>query len=241
MKSLYLKEINGFFNNLTGYIIIIVFLLVSGLFLWVFPGVFNVLDVGYSSLDSLFNLAPWLFLFLVPALSMRMFADEKKAGTLDLLLTRPVSDFKIVIAKYLAALSLVAFSLLPTLIYYITVYYIGNPVGNIDVGSFWGSYIGLFLLAAVYVSIGIFSSSLTDNQVVAFILAVLISFLMLTGFDFIGGLFQISEAWIIKFGINEHYKSISRGVLDSRDLIYFLSVIFLFVTLTRFVLQKRKW
>lgn len=241
MKSLFLKEIKNFFNTLTGYIVIVVFLLVNGLFIWVFPGNFNVLDSGYSTLDSLFNLAPWLFLFLIPALSMKMFADEKKTGTIDLLLTRPITDFQIVFAKYLAGLMLVIITLLPTLIYYFTLNLLGNPVGNMDSGGFWGSFIGLFFLAASYTAIGIFSSSLTDNQVVAFILAVLISFSFYLGFDFIGSLFSVLESTIVKFGINEHYKSMSRGVIDSRDLIYFISLIVLFLAFSRMKIQSRKW
>jgi len=243
MFTLFKKEINGFFSSITGYIVIIVFLVVNSLFLWVFPGSNNILDGGYATLDPLFTIAPWIFLFLVPAVTMRMFADEKRLGTIELLLTRPLSDFQIIFAKYLAALVLVLFSLLPTLIYFYSVYHLGNPVGNIDTGGTWGSYIGLFFLAAIYVSIGVLSSSFTDNQIVAFIIGMLLSFVAYIGFDFMSGLpvFYSIEAFIINLGINEHYKSMSRGVIDSRDVIYFVSVIAFFLLVTKTILQSRKW
>jgi ABC-2 type transport system permease protein len=243
MYTLFKKEISGFFSSLTGYIVIIVFLIINGLFIWIFPGVNNVLDSGYASLDSLFSIAPWVFLFLAPAVTMRMFSDEKKTGTIELLLTRPLSDFQIIFAKFLAALSLVLFSLLPTLIYFYTVYKLGNPVGNVDVGGTWGSYIGLFFLAAIYVSIGVLSSAITDNQIIAFITGMLLCFLVYIGFDYISelGAFKTIDGLIINLGINEHYKSMSRGVIDSRDMIYFVSVIAFFLIVTKTILQSRKW
>ncbi|MFO7842355.1 MAG: gliding motility-associated ABC transporter permease subunit GldF [Bacteroidales bacterium] len=243
MFTLLKKEINSFFSSLTGYIVITVFLVVNSLFIWVFPGQNNVLDGGYATLDSLFTIAPWIFLFLVPAVTMRMFADEKHSGTIELLFTRPLSDFQIIFAKYLAALLLVLFSLLPTLIYFYSVYQLGNPVGNIDIGGTWGSYIGLFFLAAIYVSIGVLSSSFTDNQIVAFIIGMLFSFIAYIGFDFMSELqiFESIKVFIINLGINEHYKSMSRGVIDSRDVIYFVSVIAFFLLITKTILQSRKW
>ncbi|MBI9053652.1 MAG: gliding motility-associated ABC transporter permease subunit GldF [Bacteroidales bacterium] len=243
MYTLFKKEISGFFSSLTGYIVIIVFLIINGLFIWIFPGVNNVLDSGYASLDSLFSIAPWVFLFLAPAVTMRMFSDEKKTGTIELLLTRPLSDFQIIFGKFLAALSLVLFSLIPTLIYFYTVYKLGNPVGNVDVGGTWGSYIGLFFLAAIYVSIGVLSSAITDNQIVAFITGMLLCFLVYIGFDYISelGAFKTIDGLIINLGINEHYKSMSRGVIDSRDMIYFVSVIAFFLIVTKTILQSRKW
>jgi ABC-2 type transport system permease protein len=243
MYTLFRKEINGFFSSLTGYIVIIVFLIINGLFIWIFPGVNNVLDSGYASLDSLFSIAPWVFLFLAPAVTMRMFSDEKKSGTIELLLTRPLSDFQIIFAKFLAALSLVLFSLLPTLIYFYTVYKLGNPIGNIDTGGTWGSYIGLFFLASIYVSIGVFSSSVTDNQIIAFILGMLLCFGVYIGFDYLSeiGAFKSINSFVINLGINEHYKSMSRGVIDSRDMIYFISVIAFFLIITKTKLQSRKW
>ena len=169
MYTLLIKEINSFFSSLTGYIVIIVFLIITGLFLWVFHLDFNILDFGYANIDGLFLLAPFIFLFLIPAITMRLFSDEHKTGTIEVLLTLPLSDFQIIFAKYLAALILVIFSLLPTLVYFITVYQLGLPPGNIDMGGMWGSYLGLLFLGATFVSIGLFSSSITNNQIISFI------------------------------------------------------------------------
>jgi len=242
MITLLKKEINEFFSTITGYIVVLVFLLAIGLFMWVFPGQYNVLDSGYASLDTLFTLAPWIFLFLVPAVTMRMVAEEKKSGTMELLMTRPISDLQIVISKYLAALVLVLIALIPTLIYFYSVYQLGNPVGNVDVAGTVGSYIGLFFLAAIYVSIGIFASSLTSNQIIAFIIAVLVSFFFYMGFDFLSGMWIFGgiDTFIVDLGINAHYKSMSRGVIDTRDIVYFLSVIVIFIFLTKTIIQTRK-
>ncbi|MGM0497405.1 MAG: gliding motility-associated ABC transporter permease subunit GldF [Bacteroidota bacterium] len=242
MLTLLKKEINEFFSTITGYIVVIVFLVATSLFLWIFPTNQNILDSGYATLNSLFTLAPWIFLFLVPAVTMRMIAEEKKSGTMELLLTRPISDLQIVTAKFLASLILVLIALLPTLVYFATVYYLGNPPGNVDVGGTVGSYIGLFFLASIYAAIGIFSSSLTNNQIIAFIIAVIISFFFYMGFEFISSMWMFSsiDAIIVDLGINAHYKSMSRGVIDTRDVIYFLSVIVVFIYLTKTVIQNRK-
>ncbi len=234
MFSLFKKEIKIFLGSLIGYLVVIVFLLVTGLFLWVFPGNYNIPDSGYATLQGLFSLAPWLYLFLVPAITMRFFADEKRSGTLEILLTHPVSDMKLVLAKFLAGLFLVVLSLLPTLLYFLSVYLLGEPVGSIDVGATWGSFIGLFFLAAIYVAIGVFASSRTDNQIVAFILAMAISFVFYLGFNFIGSsgvpyLFEQLLSWL---SIESHYQSISRGVVDMRDMIYFLGMTLVFLFLT---------
>ena len=243
MWALFLKEIRSFLSSLTGYIVITIFLAITGLFLWVIPSESNILDYGYANLDGLFIIGPFVFLFLVPAVTMRSFADERKSGTIELLFTRPLSDFQIVSAKYLSAVSLVLFSILPTLIYFVTVHQLGMPVGNIDTGGFWGSFIGLFLLGSVFVSIGIFSSAITDNQVVSFVLAVVISAFLYIGFEFISSLalFGNFDLLIKSLGISDHYSSISRGVIDTRDLVYFFSVIGLFLFLTKFSLSSRKW
>jgi ABC-2 type transport system permease protein len=243
MWALFFKEIRSFLSSLTGYIVIGVFLVITGLFLWVLPSESNIIEYGYANVDGLFIIGPFVFLFLVPAVTMRSFADERKSGTIELLFTRPLTDFKIILAKYLAAVALVVLSLLPTLIYYVTVYYFAMPPGNIDSGGFWGSFIGLFLLGAVFVSIGIFSSAVTDNQVVSFVVAVLLSFFMYLGFQFIFSLslFGDLDLFIKNLGISAHYSSISRGVVDTRDLIYFFSVIGLFLFLTKFSLARRKW
>ena len=243
MLSLYKKEINSFLSSLIGYIVIIVFLLVIGLFMWVFPLDSNVFFFGYASLDGLFNIAPFVFLFLIPAITMRMFAEEKKTGTIEQLLTQPIGDFQIILGKYLAGLSLVLIALLPTLIYFYSVYELGFPKGNIDQGGMWGSYIGLFFLGASFVAMGLFASSITDNQIVSFILAVLLSGFVYMGFEFIWSLdlFGNLDLFIRSLGMRDHYSSISRGVVDTRDIIYFLSVISLFLLLTKFVLSARKW
>jgi ABC-2 type transport system permease protein len=244
MLALLRKEINIFLGSLIGYIVIAVFLLAIGLFMWVFKGSdFNILENGYANIDSLFVLAPWVFMFLVPAVTMRSFAEEKKSGTIELLMTQPVSDTGIIFAKYLSGLILVIFSLLPTLIYFITVYYLASPAGNIDVGGIIGSYIGLLLLASGFVAIGIFASSLTDNQVIAFIISMFLCFFWHIGFESLSSLslFGGLDSILLQLGINSHYSSISRGVIDSRDVVYFISLTGFFILLTRFMLEKRKW
>ncbi len=244
MFSLILKEINSFLNSLIGYIVVIVFLLTIGLFLWVFPdSAFNILDSGYASLDPLFVLTPWVYLLLVPAISMRLFSEEKKTGTIELLLTKPLTEMQIVWAKYMAGVLLVVFSLLPTLVYFATLHAISLPVGNIDSGAIWGSYIGLLLLGATFVSIGLFSSSLADNQVVAFIIGFFLCLFFYKGFESVAQILGMGKASGIVFnlGINAHYLSLSRGVVDTRDVVYFLSVILFFLFLTRFITESRKW
>lgn len=243
MFALFKKEISSFLSSLTGYLVMAVFLLVNGLFLWVFPTEFNIFDFGYANIDGLFIIAPYVFLFLVPAITMKSFSDEQKTGTIELLLTKPLTDLQIVMAKYLSGLVLVVFSLLFTLIYYVSVYQLGLPVGNIDSGGVWGSYIGLLFLGASFVAIGIFSSAVTDNQILSFILAVLLSGFVYIGFDFITGLswFGSFDLLIKQLGISAHYASISRGVVDTRDVVYFLSLIVLFISMTRLTLASRKW
>ena len=243
MITLFRKEIGSFFSSLIGYIVITVFLLINGLFLWVFTLEFNILDFGYASIENLFMLAPIVFLFLIPAITMRLFADEKKSGTIEILLTQPLTDLEIILAKYFAGLVLVLFSLLPTLIYFFSVYQLGLPPGNIDTGGMWGSYIGLLFLGASFVAIGLFSSSITDNQIVSFIIAIFLCGFLYIGFEFIYSLdlFGNIDLFIKSLGINAHYTSMSRGVIDTRDIIYFLSVIALFIILTKFSLASRKW
>ncbi|WP_299584138.1 gliding motility-associated ABC transporter substrate-binding protein GldG [uncultured Sunxiuqinia sp.] len=242
MYSLFRKEITTFFGSLTGYLVAFVFLIANGLFLWVFPGNYNLLDNGYATLDGYFSLAPWIFLFLVPALTMRLLAEEKRSGTLEILVTRPISLLQLVWAKYLAGLVLVLLCLLPTLVYFYTVYQLGNPAGNWDAGASWGAFIGLFCLAAGYVAIGLAASATTDNPVLAFMLALFVSFLTYQGFELAAGL-NFSPAireMLIQLGINEHYLSVSRGVVDSRDLIYFLSLSFFFLVVTSLLLQQKQ-
>lgn len=243
MLSLLRKEIQAFLGSLIGYIVIIVFLTIIGLIMWVFPGDMNILNNEYASLGPLFTIAPWVFMFLIPAVTMRLFADENKSGTIELLLTKPLTDLQIISAKYLAGFLLVLFSLLPTLVYFLTIFQLGAPVGNLDIGGMWGSYLGLLFLASGFVAIGLFASALTDNQVIAFIIAVFISFFVYIGFDFISSLalFGSVDLLILKLGINEHYSSMSRGVIDSRDAIYFLSLIAFFFMLTKLKISARNW
>ena len=243
MLTLINKEIRSFLGSLIGYIVIIVFLTTIGLMLWIFPGGTNVLDNGYANIDALFYIAPWVYLFLVPAITMRLFAEESRTGTIELLLTKPLTDFQIVFAKYIAGFSLVLFSLLPTLIYFYSVYNLGSPVGNIDVGGTMGSYFGLLFLGGVFVAIGIFASAITNNQIISFIVAIFLSFFCYVGFESISSLayFGGIDDIIVKLGINEHYVSMSRGVIDTRDVIYFLSTISLFLILTKTALSSRKW
>ena len=243
MFSLYIKEIKSFLSSIIGYIFMGVFLIISGLFLWVFPNIDNVLESGLADLQGLFSLSQFLFLFLVPAITMRSFAEERRTGTMDLLLTKPLTDMQIIWAKFLSCLTLLLIALLPTLIYVISIYFIGNPVGNIDMGSTWGSYLGLLFLGATFISIGLFSSSLTNNQIIAFIIAAPLCFILSFGFAFIYSFESLGAIgyYIKALGIEHHYASISKGVVDTRDIIYFCSVIFIFLFGTRIVLLKRKW
>lgn len=243
MYSLFQKEIKTFLGSLIGYLVIVVFLLVTGLFLWVFPGMYNIPENDYATLEGLFSLAPWLYLFLVPAITMRLFADEKRTGTIEILLTHPINDFQLVFAKFLAGIALVILSLLPTLLYFLSVYLLGNPVGSIDVGATWGSFIGLFFLAAIYVAVGVFASSLTDSQIIAFILSMALSFVFYLGFDFVAssGIPYILELLFSWLSINNHYMSISRGVVDFRDMIYFTGMTLFFLVLTASLLRTGNW
>ena len=246
MFSLYLKEIRSFLSSLIGYIAISVFVTLIGVFMWILPsegGGYNILDKWFANMDPLFFIAPWVYLFLIPAITMRSFSEEKKTGTIELLLTRPLTDWQIVFAKYLAGLSLVLVSLLPTLIYYYSVHVLGAPKGNLDTGGMWGSYVGLLFLGAGFVAIGLFASSIADNQVIAFIMAMLLSFFFYTGFEYLAdsGVLGQSAAFIKALGINDHYVSMSRGVMDTRDILYFISITLLFNLFTKLVLESRKW
>ena len=227
---------------MVAYVIMAVFLLVTGLFLWVFPDS-SILDYGYAGLDSFFNISPYLFMFLIPAITMRSLAEEQKDGTFELLATRPLSDWDIVFAKFLASLAIVVLTLLPTIIYYITVYQLGITKGNIDTGAVVGSYLGLIFLGAAFTAIGIFSSSVSKNQIIAFTFAVFLSFFAFSGFDSVSSLLSLQgiAGFLTGLGISEHYQSISRGVLDTRDLIYFLSFTALFLLITKTILGGRRW
>jgi len=243
MNAIFLKELNSFLSSLIGYIVIAVFLLINGLFLWVFPLDFNILDYGYASLDSLFVLAPFVFLFLIPAISMRSFSEERRTGTIELLMTKPLTEFQLIGGKYLASIVLLLFTLIPTLFYYYTVHQLGFPAGNMDVGGTWGSYLGLLFLGSAFAAIGIFISSLTNSQIVAFIVSVFLCGFMYFGFDFIYEFRFLGsfDLFVKSIGINEHYISMSRGVIDTRDVLYFISFILIFLLMTKISLERRKW
>lgn len=241
MLAILNKEIRSFFSSLTGYLVIGIFLVACALFLFVFNGSYNILDSGFANLQPFFDLAPWIFIFLIPAISMRSFAEEKRLGTLEILLTKPISHWKLIMGKYLGVLYLVKLAIIPTFLYVFTISELGRPVGNFDLGSTIGSYAGLVLLGACYSSMGIFASSLTSNQVVAFLVGVFLCFVTYFGFEGLSetGIAGASGYLIESFGISYHYQSISRGVIDSRDILYFLCFIFLFLKLTQIKLRSQ--
>ena len=239
MFALIKKELSLYFSNISGGLISGIFLLVTGLFLWVIPGQWNVFSSNYAALDGFFSLAPWLYLFLIPAISMRLFADEYRLGTIELLLTAPLSITKIVGAKYIAGLIVILLSLIPTLLYYVSIYYMATPVGNVDSGAILGSYIGLFFLAAIYLSIGLWTSSFSDNQMIAFLSALLMCYVFYAGLDFVAVVFKGELAhYIANGGIAAHYEAMSRGVLQLSDVIYYFSVTLLFLFFTKIHIQR---
>ncbi|MCH8317716.1 MAG: gliding motility-associated ABC transporter permease subunit GldF [Bacteroidetes bacterium] len=242
MLNILKKEINSFLNSLIAYIVIIVFLTGIGLFMWVIPET-NVFDYGFADLDTLFFITPYVFMFLIPAITMRTFAEEKKAGTIELLLTKPLTDWQIIFGKYFSSFLLVIFALLPTLIYYYTVYILGNPVGNIDSAAAAGSYIGLIFLGAIFTSIGIFSSAITKDQIISFIIASALCVIVYSGFSSLAAI----NVWgkyadlISQLGLAYHYSSMSKGLIDSGDIVYFLGVIAIMLLATKLALETRKW
>ncbi len=236
MLAILKKEIQTFFATPVGYLVIGVFLITNGLFLWVLKGEYNIFDYGFADLSGYYFLAPWLFLFLIPAITMKSFSEEKKQGTLELLLTKPISLTQLILGKYLGALSLIIIALIPTLLYIYTVHQLGNPIGNIDLGSAIGAYTGLLGVAMIYSSIGIFTSTVSNNQIVSFILAVILCFIMYFGFD------TLSESTmnsISLIGIKNHFENISKGIIDTRDVIYFISTSALFLYTTKLILAKK--
>lgn len=241
MLTILQKEFNAFLNSPVAYVVLGVFLIATGLFVWVFPDS-SVLDYGYADLQTLFSLAPWIFLFLIPAITMRTFAEEKKAGTIELLLTRPLTDGQIIGGKYLACFLLALLALIPTLLYYFSVYKLGSPAGNIDSAATVGSYVGLGLLAAVFAAIGVLASALTRDQIIAFLVAVVGCFLLYSGFDSLASVLEGSTAYYVgQLGIAAHYRDLSKGLIDSRDLVYFFSVVAVALQATRLALRSRNW
>ncbi|UMB60690.1 gliding motility-associated ABC transporter permease subunit GldF [Lutibacter sp. A80] len=229
------KELTSFFSSPIAYLVIAVYLVTNGLFLWVFEGDYNILHAGFSDLSSYFFLAPWIFIFLIPAITMRSFSDEFNTGTIEILRTKPITDWQLTLGKYFGALILVVLAITPTLIYVFSLYKLGNPVGNINFGTTIGSFLGLLFLASAYTSIGIFASTLSNNQIVSFIIAVFSSFFLFYGFEALASyqLFGNSDYLIEKIGMNSHYTSIGKGVLDTQDLLYFISVTAFFLYLTK--------
>lgn len=241
MISIFLKEVNEFLDSLIAYVVIGVFLIGIGLLMWFFPET-NVLDYGYASMETLFTLGPYVFMFLIPAITMKSFAEEKRNGTIELLQTLPFKDSQIILGKFFAGFFLVIFSILPTLIYYYSLSKLGNPEGNLDTPGIIGSYIGLVLLGGVFTAIGIFASALTGSQIVSFILAAFLCFFLYTGFDSLAAI-DSWTAWsyyIAEVGILAHYTSLSRGLLDLSDLVYFVSLIAIMLLLTQLIMGWRK-
>jgi ABC-2 type transport system permease protein len=240
MKSIALREIKSFFGSPIGYLVIALFLLFNGLFLWVFQGEYNLLNSGFADMSPFFTITPWILIFLIPAVTMRSFSDEKKQGTIELLFTKPLSVLEIVNGKFLGAFLLIVIAIIPTSIYVFILSNLGLPEGNIDMGSTLGSYFGLLFLIASYTAIGIFSSSLSDNQIVAFLIAVFLCFVFYYGFQGIASYMPAIENIIASLGIDSHFKSMGRGVIDTRDILYFSSLTTLFITLTVFKLKALK-
>lgn len=242
MWVIFKKEFAGYLHSLIAYMVIGVFLTAMGLLMWVFPDT-SVLDYGYADMGTLFSTGPYVLLFLIPGITMRSFAEEKRMGTLELLLTKPITDWQLVLGKFMAAWALVAVALLPTLIYYYSVYQLGRPAGNVDTAGVMGSYVGLFLLSAVFCSAGILASSLTVNQIVAFMVSAFLCFLLYTGFDSLAALpMPTSLAWVLKqIGIVYHYESLSKGLIDSRDVVYFFSATSVLLVATKTSISSRQW
>lgn len=242
MFFIFKKEVRSFLSSLIAYVVMIVFLVAIGLFMWILPD-YNVFDMGYANLDTLFSMAPFVFIFLISAITMRSFSEEKKTGTIEILTTKPISDFQIILGKYFAGVSLVVFSLLPTLIYVYTIYHLGATKGNMDMGATWGSYLGLLLLASCFVAIGMFASAISDNQIVSFIVSMFLCYAFYSVFDLLAdfNLLGSYDSVVASLGINAHYISISRGVIDTRDVLYFLSFITAFIWATKTVFSSRKW
>ena len=240
MKALLFREIKSFFGSPIGYLVIAIFLILNGLFLWIFDGEYNILNSGFADLSPFFTISPWILIFLIPAVTMRSFSDEMKQGTLELLLTKPLSIWQIVNGKFFGAVLLIVIAIIPTFIYVYLISSLGMPEGNIDMGSTIGSYFGLLFLISSYTAIGIFTSTLSENQIVAFLLSVFLCFFFYFGFDGIATYLPSLENFISNLGMNSHFKSMSRGVIDTRDLMYFVSITILFLSLTVFKLKSLK-
>lgn len=245
MFALFKKEVSYFFSSLIGITVLIIFFLVQGVFLWMVPisEYLHIPSSGYASLEPLFTLAPWMYLFLIPAITMRTFSEEKTTGTLELLLTKPISEFQIIFGKYLACMVILSLSLLPTLCYYYSIYQLAFPIGNVDAGAIAGSYLGLIFLGSIFTAIGIFASSLSNNQIIALLLAVVLCIFFYLGFGWISNFGLVNETgyWIKQIGIQEHYYSISRGLIESKDVFYYIGATALFLFATELRIKSRNW
>ena len=242
MIAIFRKEFASFLNGLIAYIVIAVFLTTLGLIMWVFPES-SILDYGYAEFNTLFSLGPFVFMFLIPAITMRFFSEEKRTGTIELIFTRPIREIDVILGKFFAGVALVILSLIPTLLYVYSVYQLGNPVGNLDISGVIGSYLGLLLVGFSFVGIGVFTSAVTENQVVAFVLAVFLSFFLFSGLSSLAAIDVWGATSLIleKSSMVYHYDSLSRGLIDLQDVFYFLTVAAIFILLTRLTLESRKW
>ena len=241
MFNIYLKEINSFLSSLIAYIVIAVFLVAMGLFVWVFPET-NVIDYGYADMGTFFSMSPFVLMFLIPAITMKMLAEEYNTGTIEILIVKPVTTLQIILGKYFAALTLVAVAILPTLVYYFSLYQLSNPVGNIDTAGIAGSYIGLFLLASVFCATGILTSAATKNQVVAFIIATFLSFILFIGLNSLAGInvWSALSLPLSKLSLEYHYNAMSKGLLDTRNILYFLTLNAAIIYFSKLILSHKK-
>jgi ABC-2 type transport system permease protein len=243
MYAIFRKELRQFFSSLIGYIAICVFLLLVGFMVWFAPES-NILDAGYASLDYFFYVSPFILMMLIPAITMRSFSEEMQSGTIELLATRPLTDTDIIFGKFFAALALVLAAIAPTLVYFYSIYQLAAPIGNVDIGGIIGSYFGLIFMSAVFVSISLFTSSVTKSQIVAFISGSFICFILyyaIEGLAKLGVFYGKTDFLVEQIGLYSHYESIGRGIVDTRDVVYFLSIIALFTLFTRTSLASRKW
>jgi ABC-2 type transport system permease protein len=242
MKAIFFKEVNGFLNSLIAYLVISVFLCVTSLVVWFFPET-SIIEYGYADASVFFQTVPFIFIFLIPAITMRSFSEERKSGTIELLFTKPLTDWDIIFGKYFAALLLVVIALVPTLIYMFSISRLGNPIGNLDISGITGSYIGLVFLAAVFTAIGIWVSVITKNQIVAFITAAFICFIFFQGFESASGLVSngVAALWVKQLGLFYHYQSVGKGMIDTRDVVFLFSATGIFLFLTKITLAARKW
>jgi ABC-2 type transport system permease protein len=239
MLAIFRKELNSFLNSLVAYIVIGVFLVLVGLFTWIFDS--NVLDYGYADLNNFFQLTPFIFVFLIPAITMRSFSEEFKSGTIELLFTKPLTDWQIISGKFLATFLLIFIALLPTILYYYSVYQLGSPKGNIDSAAVFGSYLGLLLLGGVFASIGLWTSSMTDNQIIAFVIGAVLCYFLYDGINQFANIFSGTTQYISNYlGLSYHYNSLGRGLIDSRNVLFLGSMTFLMLYLTKLRLVAKK-